>query len=117
VATAVEGFRKEMRRLQEEPVPAEELEVAKSYLIGSFPLGFERAARRAGYLISAEVHQFPQDALERLLESFAGVSAEDVQRVARLHLHPGQCSISVSGPVSAREIARIARESAAQPTH
>ena len=117
VATAVEGFRREMRRLQEEPVPAEELEVAKSYLIGSFPLGFERAARRAGYLISAEVHQFPEDALERLLESFASVSAEDVQRVARLHLHPDQCSMSVSGPVSAREIARIAREGVAQPTH
>lgn len=117
VATAIEGFRREMRRMQEEPVPAEELEIAKSYLIGSFPLGFERAARRAGYLISAEVHQFPEDALERLLESFAAVTPADIQRVARQHLHPDRCAISASGPVSSREISRIARGGSLQPTH
>jgi len=117
VGTAIDGFRREMRRMQSERVPDEELEVAKSYLIGSFPLGFERAARRAGYLISAEVHQFPEDALERLLESFAAVTAEDIQRVAKQHLHPEQCAISAAGPVSAREIARVAKGLALQSTH
>jgi len=109
VRTAVEGFRREIVRIQEEPVGQEELEVAKSYLVGSFPLGFERAARRASYMISAEVHGFPPDYLERLLESFAAVTREDVQRVARQHLHPRQCVLAAAGPLAKAEVGRLAR--------
>lgn len=117
VATAIDGFKREMRRLQTEAVPEEELEIAKSYLIGSFPLGFERASRRAGYLVSAEVHQFPEDALERLLESFATVSSADVQRVAQTHLHPDSCAISAAGPIRAKDLAAIARGKTLATTH
>jgi len=109
VQTAVEGFRREIVRIQEELVGEEELEVAKSYLVGSFPLGFERAARRASYMVSAEVHQFPPDYLERLLASFAAVTREDVQRVAREHLFPGQCVLAAAGPLGKQEVARLAR--------
>ncbi len=98
VRTAIDGFLVEMRRIQDERVPDEELSVAKSYLVGSFAMGFERAARRASYLISAEVHGFPDNHLELLPREFAAVTAEDVQRVAKAHLHPDKCSISLSGP-------------------
>jgi zinc protease len=98
VRTAVDGFVTEMRRIGEEPVPEEELSVAKSYLVGSFAMGFERASRRAQYLVSAEVHGFPADHLERLPAEFAAVTAEDVRRAAAAHLHPDACSIAVSGP-------------------
>src|SRR5262249_48415262 len=86
--TAVRGFQAEIRRVQDELVGVEELDVAKSYLIGSFPLGFERASRRASYMVSAELHRFPPDNLELLLKQFAAVTREDVQRVAKRHLHP-----------------------------
>ena len=98
VRTAVDGFVTEMRRIGEEPVPEEELSVAKSYLVGSFAMGFERASRRAQYLVSAEVHGFPADHLERLPAEFAAVTAEDVRRAAAAHLYPDACSIAVSGP-------------------
>lgn len=98
VGTAIDGFLGEMRRIQDEPVPDEELAVAKSYLVGSFAMGFERASRRASYLVSAEVNGFPDDHLETLPGEFAAVTVEDVQRAAKEHLHPDLCSISVSGP-------------------
>ncbi len=101
VRTAVDGFVREMRRIGEEPVPEEELSVAKSYLVGSFAMGFERAARRAQYLVSAEIHGFPADHLERLPAEFAAVTVEDVLRVAAEHLHPDACAIAVSGPAVA----------------
>jgi hypothetical protein len=37
--------------------------------------------------------------------------------VAKQHLHPDQCAISAAGPVSAREIARVAKGLALQSTH
>lgn len=98
VRTAIDGFLTEMRRIQDEPVPAEELEVAKSYLVGSFALGYERVARRAAYLIASELHGFPADHLARVPAEYAAVTPEDVQRAARAHLHPDACSIVTSGP-------------------
>jgi zinc protease len=109
VRTAIQGFRREIQRIQQEPVGQEELDVAKSYLVGSFPLGFERAARRASYMISSEVHHFPDDYLERLLASFAAVTREDVQRVAREQLYPERCVLAAAGPLAKSEVSRLAR--------
>jgi zinc protease len=104
VGTALEGFLEEMRRIQEEPVTASELELVKSYLVGSFPMGYERAARRASYLISSRIHRFPDDYLETLPRAFEAVTPEDIQRAAKKHLHPGACCLSASGAVSKREL-------------
>jgi predicted Zn-dependent peptidase len=60
-------------------------------------------------MVSAEVHQFPPDYLERLLESFASVTREDVRRVAREQLFPSRCVLAASGPLGKQEVARLAR--------
>lgn len=104
VRTAVDVFLREMSRIRDEPVSPEELEVAKSYLVGSFPLGFERASRRAGWFVTREVHGLEEDALEQLLSSLASTSAEDVQRVARAHLFPDRCCLAAAGPVTEKEL-------------
>ena len=104
VKTAVHGFLAEIRRIQSELVTEEELELAKSYLTGSFALGFERAARRVQTLISAHRSQLPEDHLERLVGDLAQVSAEDVRRVARTHLQPERASLAAAGPVSRKEL-------------
>ncbi len=109
VPTALKGFLDEIRRIQEERVAADELDLAKNYLIGSFPLGFERASRRASYLVSAEVHHFPPDNLQRLLAEFAAVTAQDVQRVARAHLFPGASCVAAAGPIGRAALMRAYR--------
>ena len=101
------AFLDEIRRMQDEPVPEAELEVAKSYLVGSFPMGYERASRRAAHLVTASLHEFPDDHLDRLVKSFADVTREDVQRVARKHLFADRCCIAASGPVEEAELGRL----------
>jgi zinc protease len=105
---AIAGFRAEIRRLQTELVPAEELDVAKSYLLGSYPLGFERASRRAGYLVASELHGFGRGHLEELLRAFAAVTPEDVRRVASRHLHPEACCLAAAGPLARPAVAALA---------
>lgn len=107
VGTAVAGFLSEMRRLQVELVPVDELDVAKNYLLGSFPREFERASRRAGYLVTAEVFGLADDNLRELPKAFAAVTPEAVQRVARQHLFPEACCLSVSGPMKATEVKHL----------
>ncbi|MFT4538592.1 MAG: zinc protease [Planctomycetota bacterium] len=104
--TALSGFFEEMRRIQDEPVTARELETARSYLLGSYALGFERVARRAGYLVSAEIYGLPEDNLTRMPELYAAVTAKDIQRVASEHLHPGNCCIVTAGPIKKKTLAR-----------
>lgn len=104
VRTATEGFLREMRLIREEAVSAEELSTAKNYLFGSMALGFERAMRRAGHLISAEIYGFPEGVLKRLAASFEAVTAEDVQRVATEHLYPERCCLAAAGPTSTEEL-------------
>jgi zinc protease len=108
VRTAIEGFREEIRRIQNEAPAAAELDLAKSYLLGSFPMGFERASRRAGYLVAADLHGFPPDHLTRLLHEFAAVTPDDVRRVASRHLHPEASCIVASGPLDKDELEEIA---------
>lgn len=106
--TAIDGFRQEIRRIQSEAPADAELDLAKGYLLGSFPMGFERASRRAGYLVAAELHGFPNDHLTRLLHEFAAVTPDDVRNVAARHLHPAASCIVAAGPMDAAELAEIA---------
>jgi len=107
MATAVQGFRREIVRIQRELVPEEELALARDYLTGSFVLGFERAARRVQTLVSAHRVGLPDDHLEQLVRAFAAVTSEDVRRVARAHLFPDRSCLVVAGPVKPRTVAAL----------
>jgi zinc protease len=106
VATALEGFCAEIVRVQEELVSEEELRVAQDYLVGSFVLSFQRASRRAAYLVNAERHALPPDHLERLPREFAAVTRDDLRRVARAHFHPHAVCVVAAGPIKHAELAR-----------
>lgn len=105
--TAVSGFLREIRRIQSELVPRDELALAKDYLTGSFALGFERSGRRAQTLISAERNRLPDDHLTQLVHAFDAVTAADVRRVARTRLHPEAACLSVAGPVKKAEVEKL----------
>ena len=104
VTTALRHFLHELRRLHDELVPDAELRVAKDYLIGAFSMGYERASRRANYLVTAEVHGHPADNLERLPREFDAVTPEQIRAAARKHLFPDRCCVCASGPVKLAEL-------------
>lgn len=106
VPVAIDGFLREMRRIQDEPVGDAELATAKDYVVGSFALSFQRAARRASYMVTAERFGLSDDYLERAPRIYAAVTPADVQRVARTHLHPDACSIAAAGPITAAALKR-----------
>ena len=107
VGTALEGFLREIRRIQDEPVGEDELQTAKDYLVGAFALSFQRSSRRAGYMISAERHKLPEDNLVRLPRQFAAVTPEDVQRVARKHLFPEASCVAAAGPITTAQLRKL----------
>ncbi|MFY9611690.1 MAG: pitrilysin family protein [Blastocatellia bacterium] len=95
------GLRGEITRIVEEGVTEEELEIAKSYLTGSFVLRFQRNGQVAEFMLEAETYTLGFDYLEKYPDLIRAVTVEDVTRVTRKHIHPERLTTVVVGPASA----------------
>jgi zinc protease len=89
--TAMEAIRignDEIRRMREEPVSDQELNDAKDYLIGSFPLRFDTNRKVASFLAQVEYFKLGLDYPDRYPDLIRSVNGEEVLRVAKQYLHP-----------------------------
>jgi len=84
------------------PPSSQELERARSHLIGSAVLQLETFVDSANFLWYLEFMGFASDQLARSLEAYATVTPEDIQRVAREHIDPNRLTVVVVG--DAREV-------------
>ena len=78
----------QMERIQKEPVSEKELEGAKKYLIGSFPLRFDTQGKLTNFLTQTEYFGLGLDYPEKYLSFIKSVTREGVLRVAKKYLHP-----------------------------
>jgi predicted Zn-dependent peptidase len=102
-APAIADIVAELERVREAPVDQDELDAARDYLVGVFPLRFETSAQVAGALSGLVVHDLPDDELDRYRPTIAAVSAEAVLDAAQRHIDPAAASIVVVGDVSVFE--------------
>jgi predicted Zn-dependent peptidase len=92
VEDAVTTIVGELRKIASEPVPAEELEKARSFAKGRFVLQLESPHGTIMFGLRREVLEGSAEEPEAVLQGLDAVTAEDVQRVAgdildgRLHL-------------------------------
>jgi zinc protease len=85
-AKAEAALREQLERIQREPVTAEELRVAKAYLLGGLAMDRRTNARQAWYLASLETAGVGHEYLDRYTAQLRAVTAADIQRVARRYL-------------------------------
>jgi zinc protease len=87
-AEAIRLARAEVVRIRDEPVSEAELNDAKRYLTGSFPLRLDSNAKIIDFIAQISFYGLGLDYAERYIERVNAVRIEDVQRVARQYLHP-----------------------------
>ena len=92
----------ELNRIRDERVPDEELQNAKSYLTGVFPIRIETQDGLIDQLTSVKMFDLPDDYLHNYRDRVNAVTAEDVQRVAQQHVTPDRAAIVIVG--DAKEI-------------
>lgn len=97
VAEAIEVVRAEWARAAAEGVTAEELEKAKTYLTGSYPLRFDGNANIAGILSGMQAEGLPIDYVETRNAQIEAVTLEEVKRVAARVLRPDELTFVVVG--------------------
>jgi zinc protease len=89
--------KEEMARIGREGVTRRELDSAKSYLIGSYPLRTDTSGKMAGLLVAVEENELGLDWPDRFKAGISRVTAADVRRVATTYMDPAAFSSVIVG--------------------
>ncbi len=85
---AIQIALEEIRRIQNQGVSSQEIDEAKSYLVGSFPLRLDTNRKIAKFLAQEEFYGLGLDYPEKYPQLIQKVRREDVLRVAKRYLKP-----------------------------
>lgn len=88
----------ELARLVKEGVTPAEMEQARSYLLGREPFRRETARQWADLLAEAEFSGLPVDRPEWVTGAIEALTLDEVNEVARLHLHPDRLKVTIGWP-------------------
>jgi zinc protease len=97
VAESISLIREEWKRMRDDGPSEAELDLAKDYLIGSFPLSLDTSVRIASLLVEMQLENLGIDYLDRRAALFGGVTLEQAKRVAGNLLDPERLSFVVVG--------------------
>jgi predicted Zn-dependent peptidase len=95
---ALEAILLELARLRDELVPDEELAKAKAYLSGGLELRMEETRHLASWVGGQEALHDRVLTLDEALAAVAGVTAEDIQRVAATLIRDEVLRLAVVAP-------------------
>ena len=94
---SLKEFFYELERIRNERVNEEELDDAKNYLTGVFPIRAETQEGMTGLILNQQLYGLPSDYLQTYRDNVDAVTAEEVQRVACEHIHPDTLAIVIGG--------------------
>ena len=92
-----------VREFGQADVEADEIDIARDYLVGVFPLRFEAASQVAGALGGLVALDLPDDELDRYRPGVAAISAADVRAAANRNIRPDELAVVVVGDAAAVE--------------
>jgi predicted Zn-dependent peptidase len=92
----VEGF----AQMNAEGMTQEELDGARDYVVGVFPLRNEAADQIASLIGQLVIYGLPDDHYDREREALQHVTVADVAEAAKRHLHPDRLGVVVVGDAS-----------------
>jgi len=78
----------QLKLIREVPVTEKELEGAKKYFVGSFPMRFDTQIKLAGFLVQLEYYHLGLDYFDKYSSLINSVKSEDVLHAAKKYLHP-----------------------------
>ena len=97
IAEAIEVIRSEWRKMAQEGITAEELEEAKRYLTGAYPLRFDGNANIASMLVGMQAEGLPIDYVLTRNDQVDAVTLEEANAVAEWLYLPDELHFVVAG--------------------
>ena len=97
IAEAIQVIRDEWSKMAEAGVTEEELEVAKTYLTGAYPLRFDGNGPIANILVGMQMDDLPVDYVNTRNAKIEAITLDDIKRVAARVLKPEALHFVVVG--------------------
>ncbi len=94
---AIKSIMDEVKRISQQEVSDEEMEMAKNTFLNSFVFKFDDKGEIVNRLLTYEYYGFPLDFLQKTKENIEKVTKQDVLRAAQTHLHPDDLVILAVG--------------------
>jgi zinc protease len=97
IAEAVQVIRDEWARIRDNGVTEQELQDAKTYLTGAYPLRFDGNGPIADITVAMQMENLPTDYILNRNAMVEAVTLEDVNRVAQDLLDPSRLTFVITG--------------------
>ncbi|MFG6594695.1 M16 family metallopeptidase [Sulfitobacter sp. 1A13368] len=110
IAEAIEVIRAEWAKAAAEGITQEELDAAKTYITGAYPLRFDGNTPIANILVGMQMLGLPTDYIATRNDRVEAVTLEDVKRVAAELLEPENLHFVVVGQPEGLEAADTAQD-------
>ncbi|MET0516375.1 MAG: pitrilysin family protein [Nitrospiraceae bacterium] len=101
---AIIGVLNELKNIRETLVSDQELNEARSFIIGSFPLRIDSSSKLAQVLAQVEFYGLGLDYFTQYPKAIEKVTREDVLRVAKQYLDPQRYALVVVGSITKAKI-------------
>ncbi len=95
--SSVVQFLKEMKRIRNEKVDPEHVEMVKNVMNGNFARSLEKPRTMARFALNIERYDLPKDYYDTYLEKLSKVDAQDVQKMAKKYIRPARSYVLVVG--------------------
>ena len=97
VVETLETIKAVFVRMRDQGISEQELQDAKTYINGSFPLRLTSSGRIAGLLLAMQRNNLGNDYLDRRADIYNRITREDVQRIAKRLLRPEMMYVVIVG--------------------
>ncbi|MBK7485231.1 MAG: insulinase family protein [Nitrospira sp.] len=101
---AIAGVLTEIKGMRDAPVTDQELNEAKSFIVGSFPLRVDSSAKLANVLAQVELYNLGLDYFTQYPKAIEKVTKDDVLRVAKQYLDPQHYALVVVGSIAKAKV-------------
>lgn len=108
-AQVLELAKAEIKRMVDAPVSAEELQAAKDYLIGAYPLQLTSTARVAAHYLQLQLDDLPMDEQQKRAAAIKAITPADVQAVAKRLLASSPSIFLVGEPAGIKDAKVVER--------
>ena len=103
IGESLDVIREEFKQMAENGPTQTELDNAKKYLIGSYPLRFDTNAKIASQLLGLRMDDFGPEYIDNRNDMMAAVTLDDVKRVAKRLLNTDDLIVTIVGKPTLKE--------------
>jgi len=103
IGESLDVIRDELKQMAENGPTQTELDNAKNYLIGSYPLRFDTNAKIASQLLGLRMDDFGPEYVDNRNDMIAAVTLDDVKRVAKRLLETDDLIVTIVGKPTLQE--------------